>query len=533
MYDILINNALIVDGSGAPGYVGNVAVQAGKLVMNPAGTEAKEVIDASGLVLSPGFIDAHCHEDETVGNHGSVLSKISQGITTVCAGQCGESLFPVSTDPEKAEMLVQFMAEYMKAPDCEYKDKIRGFTSMKAYLDHAASTNAAYNYALYTGHIPLRIAAMGYENRIATPEEIEKMKTLLRETMEQGSRGLSVGLIYSPSCYSDKNELIELCKVVAEYGGFLGVHLRNEASDFENSVQEAIDICKAAGCGLNLSHHKVCGSENWGKTKKTLQMIKDAKAEGLEIYTDVYPYLATGNYLNICLPKEFFTYGPEKMAKLLRQPEIRAEMKEKILSNSEGRYRNCGGFENIKICSAPFTPDAVNKTVVEYARSIGKDEFEAYFDLCCENGNTAQAAYFAMCEEDLERCLLDENAVICTDSYDISVDNAVHPRCFGSFPLCLGEYVREKKLMPLETMVNKMTGKAAQFLHLHTKGLIAEGYDADLVLFDPNTVAAKSDFQNSRALSEGIEKVIVAGQIVYEDKQLTGRYPGKFLPYQA
>ena len=172
-----------------------------------------------------------------------------------------------------------------------------------------------------------------------------------------------------------KHELIELCKVVAAYHGFLGVHLRNEAGDFENSVQEAIDICKAAGCGLNLSHHKVCGSENWGKTKITLQMIKDAKAEGMEIYTDVYPYLATGNYLNICLPKEFFSNGPEKMAELLRDPAVRAEMKEKILNNPEGRYRNCGGFENIKICGAPFTPEAVGMTVSEYARSVGKDEF--------------------------------------------------------------------------------------------------------------------------------------------------------------
>lgn len=533
MYDILIKNAFVVDGSGAPGYVGNIAVEFGKVVTKPTSCEARKIIDATGLVLSAGFIDAHCHEDETIGNRASVLSKISQGITTVCAGNCGESPFPISADPEKADLLKQFLAEYMHAPDCGYKDQLGSFTTSEAFLNYAAQRDTAYNYTMYTGHIALRIAAMGYENRTATEEEIEVMKSLLREAMEHGSRGLSVGLIYSPSCYSDKHEMIELCKVVAEYNGFLGVHLRNEAGDFENSVQEALDICKAAGCGLNLSHHKVCGSVNWGKTKKTLQLIKEAKAEGMDIYTDVYPYLATGNYLNICLPKEFFANGPEKMAELLRDPAVRAEMKEKILNNEEGRYRNCGGFEHIKICGAPFTPDAVGMTVAEYARSVGKDEFEAYFDLCCENGNVAQAAYFAMCEEDLERCLLDENAVICTDSYDISESNAVHPRCFGSFPLCLGEYVREKKLMPLETMVNKMSGRAAKFLHLQNKGLIADGYDADLVLFNPDTVAAKADFQNSRLLSEGIEKVFVAGELVYEDKQLTGRFPGTFIPYKA
>ena len=234
--------------------------------------------------------------------------------------------------------------------------------------------------------------------------------------------------------------------------------------------------------------------------------------------------------MNICLPKEIFANGPEKTAELLRDPAVRAEMKQKILDNPEGRYRNCGGFEHIMVCSAPYTPDAVNKTVAEYARELGKDEFETYFDMCSANGPVAQAAYFAMSDDDLERVLCDDNAVICTDSYDISEDNAVHPRCFGSFPLCLGHYVREKHLMPLEAMVNKMTGKTAEFMGLHTKGLIRDGYDADLVLFNPETVAAKADFKDSRALSTGIERVWVAGKLVYADQKLTGARPGRFIP---
>lgn len=165
MYDILIRNALVVDGSGAPGYVGDVAVKSGKLVTNPTSGEAKHVIDATGLVLSPGFIDAHCHEDETLGNRASVLSKISQGITTVSAGQCGESVYPISTDPKKADLLKQFLAEYMHAPDCGYKDRLFSFTGLAAFLNYAETRNTAYNYVMYTGHIPLRIAAMGYDNR--------------------------------------------------------------------------------------------------------------------------------------------------------------------------------------------------------------------------------------------------------------------------------------------------------------------------------------------------------------------------------
>ncbi|MDO4487570.1 MAG: D-aminoacylase [Eubacteriales bacterium] len=537
MFDKLIKNAFVVDGSGEPEYRGDIAIKDGKIIVNPENSDneacANEVIDATGLVLCPGFIDAHCHEDETLGNYASSLSKVSQGITTVCAGHCGESVFPISTNPKNAELFRQNRGGFLAAPDCGYKEEINGFTSFEKYLEYASKRNVPLNYTMFTGHIPLRIATMGFENRRPTEKELDEMKALLRETLEHGSRGLSIGLIYSPSCYSEKEELIELCRVVAEYQGFLAVHLRNEAGDFENSMQEAIDIARAAGCALNLSHHKACGKENWGKTKKTLQMIKDAKAEGMEIYTDVYPYLATGNYLNICLPKEFFAEGPERAAKKLKDPEVRAQMKEAILSNPEGRYRNCGGFENITICSAPFTPEAMGRTVAAYAASLGKDEFETYFDLCVANGDAAQAAYLAMCDEDLERCLLDENAVICTDSYDISESNTVHPRAFGSFPLCLGKYVREKKLMSLEAMIHRMSGRTAQFLHLGNKGLIRNGYDADLVLFNPDTVNATSDFSNTRSLSEGIEKVFVAGHVVYENKDLTGNYPGRFLPFKA
>lgn len=532
MYDLLIKNATVIDGTGAPGFKADVAVKDAKIVMNPDSSKgAKEIIDASGLVLSPGFIDAHCHEDETLGNNACNIAKSSQGITSISAGNCGESLFPASPDPDKLSFLKQFMAEYLNAPDCEYKDKIQTFTSMENYRKYLDTRKSTVNYSVFTGHIPLRIAAMGYDNREATKEEVEKMKDLLRETMKNGSRGLSVGLIYAPSCYSSKEEMIELCKVVAEFDGYFAVHLRNEADTFVEAVQEAMDIAKAAGCRLNLSHHKVCGAVNWGTTKKTLQMIKDARKAGMKVHTDVYPWTATGNYLNICLPKEFFSNGPEKMCELLKDPKVRAELKQQILT-IDGRYTNCGGFEHIKICGAPATPAAEGKFVAEYAREIGKDEFETYFDLCQANGPRAQAAYFAMSDEDLERVLLDENSVICTDSYDISVDNAVHPRCFGSFPLCLGHYVREKKLMSLEKMVHKMTQAPAQFLCFDNKGVVADGYDADLVLFNPDTVNAKADYSNPRELSEGIEQVFVAGQCVYKNKKLTGNYPGKFLAYK-
>lgn len=532
MLDILIKNATIIDGTGNPGRQETLGVKNGRLVLRPAAdTEAAEVIDAAGLVVCPGFIDAHCHEDETLGNPTSTLAKLSQGITTVCAGQCGSSWFPVPADPDKFEIFTRLRSAFLNDPECGFREAYKSFTSMENYRKYLETRPMSYNCTVLTGHNELRISAMGLDNRKPTPEELETMKALLRETMEHGSRGLSAGLIYSPSCYAEKEELVELCKVVAEYDGTYAVHLRNEAGLFVESVQETIDIAREAGCRLNLSHHKVCGKENWGKSEITLKMIADAKASGMKIYTDVYPYTATGSNLNICLPKEFFANGPARTHELLKDPAVRAELKEAILQNSEGRYRNCGGWENILICGAPNTPEAENMTVAEYARSIGRDVWEAYFDLLVDNGSAAQAAYFAMSEDELCRILKDDNICICTDSYDVRTGNAVHPRSYGAFPHALGYFVREKKLMPLETMIMKMTSKPARFMELSGKGVIGDGFDADLVLLNPETVDARADFRNARALSVGIERVIVGGETVYVNGQLTQNCPGQFIPH--
>jgi len=533
MYDTLILNAAVADGTGSPLRRENIALKGGKIIMNADSSQpAGEIIDAAGLVLSPGFIDTHCHEESTLGNPASMTAKLSQGITTVCGGQCGSSPFPVPTDPELKELFLSMKAGYLNDEECGFREAIHDFTTFAGFRAYAEKRPTAYNYTTLTGHCSLRVCAMGVENRRPTEKELNLMKDLLRESMEHGSRGLSAGLIYVPSSFSEKEELAELCKIVAEYDGTYAVHLRSEAATFVECVAEAIDIARQTGVRLNLSHHKVCGKDNWGKSEITLKMIRDARAEGIDVYTDVYPYLATGTSLNICLPKEFFANGPEGMKKLLHDPEVRKDLKAKIEANREGRWYHCGGFSGILVCGAPMTPAAENKTVAEYAAETGRDEFETYFDLCMENGGLAQAACFAMGDEDLERILKDENTVICTDSYDVLKDNVIHPRCYGAFTRALGTYVREKKLMPLEKMIYKMTGSPAKFMELDCKGLIKEGYDADLVLFDPDTVNAKSDFRDSRQLSVGIDRVIVAGKTVYKDGKLTGENPGKFISWK-
>jgi len=381
----------------------------------------------------------------------------------------------------------------------------------------------------YVGHNALRRASMGSENRAPTPAELEKMKELVREAMENGAMGMSSGLIYPPSCYAKEEELVELCQVVAEYGGIYATHMRNEAGDVLNSVKEAISTAERAGCRLDISHHKVCGKANWGKSVQTLELIHQARERGVDITLDVYPYTASSTALNVCLPADFFAHGPKKMCELLRDPAVRAELKPRM-ETMDGRLRHCGGWGGILMTTMPKTPAAMGKTVQEYADELGRDAFEVFFDLCAEEGGAASAVYFSMGEEDLQRIVCDENATIGTDGVVRDLKTPTHPRGMASFPKAIRYFVRDKKLLTLEEMIRKMTGFPAERFGLKGKGVIADGMDADLLLIDPETITDRSTYQDSLQLCDGIERVIVAGETVYLNKELTGKTPGKFIP---
>lgn len=518
MYDLLIKGASVVDGTGAPAYVGDIAVKDGKIVTKPCG-DAAQVIDATGLTLAPGFIDAHSHADYGPGAEARRLCKSSQGITTELAGQCGSSRFPFppADNAELTELMYQKVG----------REAVPAYT-LSDYLSWLNTQPLTTNLGLYVGHSTLRIAAMGYELRKPTAEELDTMKTMVREAMEHGAMGMSSGLIYAPSCYSDEEELVELCKVVAEYGGTYATHMRNESRGILEAVAESISVAEKAGCKLNISHHKICGKANWGMSKQTLELIHQARQRGVDVTVDVYPYTASCTSLDICLPKPFFSHGPKGLREKLRDPAVRAQIKEEIQQLDSQHYVNCGGWDGILVTIAANTPAAVNKTVQQYADSIGKDAFEAYFDLVCDNPG-AQAVYFSMCDEDLFRIVCDDNAVLGTDGLVRTLTDPTHPRGFGSFPRALRVFVREEKLMSLERMVHKMTGLTASRFGLATKGIIADGMDADLVLFDPNTVTDRATYEDSLRVSEGIPYVIVAGQIVCRDGKLTGATPGRFI----
>lgn len=528
MLDYLIKNGKIVDGLGTKAYSGSIGISDGKIIMEPE-QEAKEVIDASGLYICPGFIDSHSHTDRYIGSDPEVISlcKISQGITTEVSGQCGSSLFPVPVD--KQDEMRNYFTEDMNQ---EQLDNVTRFESFASYANFASEQKLVGNFAFLQGHSTLRLAVMGYENRKPTPGEMEEMKRLLRQSMEQGCFGLSSGLIYVPGVYADTEELIELCKVMKPYGGIYATHMRSESDHIVEAVKEAIHIAKEADVPLVISHHKVCGIRNWGASKETLRLINEAVADGMQITMDQYPYIASQTGLCQCLPPKYFTNGAKGAAELLKDPVMRQKMKEEMTQvpcSYNSSYQNAGGFGGILVLSSDATPEAVGLRLDEYAERMGKDPFEAYFDLMVANEGVGSGAFFCMDEKELDAIYLNENTVVGTDGLNGSNEGAVHPRSFGSLVRAICYFCKQEKLVTFEEAVRKETSLTAQRWGLKNKGQIKDGYDADLVLVDYDKLEDKADFITPRKLCEGIEMVFVNGQLAYQDKQITDAYTGKVI----
>ena len=529
MYDLLIKNVSVIDGSGEPAYLGNVAAVDGKLVctdVDPT-AEAKVTLDGTGLKLSPGFIDSHTHADmvtcEDVETYE--LCKINQGITTEICGQCGISLFPLN---------LKFMKEH---EDClssfvtkEHMKEAAGFSQFTQFLDYASKLPKGQNFVFNIGHGTLRTYAMGVDNRKPTPDELETMKMMLKEAMEHGCFGLSSGLIYTPSVYSDTEELIELCKVIAPYGGVYATHMRNEADHVVDAVRESIKVAETAGVKLVISHHKVCGKDNWGLASETLRLIHEAIDRGVDILIDQYPYEGSQTYMNVVIPPKYFAEGLDQILVHLTDPAWRAQVKEEIANpdpSIESSYKNCGGFSGMLVLSSPNVPDACGLTVAQYAEKLGKDEFDTFFDLLLENKGVGLCAYFSMNEKEIQQIYMDPNTVPGTDCIIPMDGSPCHPRTYGTFVRTISHFQKECGLLSLEVAIRKQTYQTALGWGIKNKGLIRDGYDADLVLFNYDTIKDTPSFENGRQLCEGIEAVIVNGEIVYQNKKLTGNYPGK------
>ena len=496
MFDLLIQNGTVLDGSGAEGFLADVAVEKGKIVAigHDLGA-ARQVLDAKGLVVTPGFIDSHSHADSAIIPYPQQIEKVEQGITTSIGGQCGASPYPVAENGD--------------------------IKKMSEFFAKAAEIPQGANIAAFAGHKAIRKAVMGMANRAPTQEELEQMKALLRDAMDAGAMGVSFGLIYTPSCYAPLEELIALAKVAAEKGGMVSAHIRSESDRLEEAVEEFITIVKACGARGVLSHHKACGFKNHGKVKRTLEMLKKANEEGYDIYCDVYPYTAARTTLSASfIPKE---YVNGHLSEHLKDPALRAMFREKGVA----RFGEDLSWVMLNVCN--YDPAYSGKTMDVIANMHGKDHWETLFDIlevhpgCC-------ACFFSQNEEDMKTVMSWERTMICTDSSVAGKSAFYHPRLRGSFPRALGRYVREQKVVSLPEMIRKMTSLPAKVYDLENKGYIRIGFDADICVFDPETIIDKATYIDPSQRAEGLNWVIVGGEVAAENAVYTGSRRGKVLP---
>lgn len=530
MLDILIQNANIIDGSGSAAFAGSVGVKDGKLILHPQDTAAKKVIDAAGRCLAPGFIDAHSHGDMILGSHDAHLFKTTQGVTTEIVGQCGLSMAPITPEnlvsaQNMASMGTTFFPEDMK-----------NWASFARYLEYADQQPLTANAKMYIGHSTLRIAVMGMANRPATERELDNMKGLLREAMESGAVGFSTGLIYTPCCYAKEDEIIELAKVIAPFNGIYASHMRNEANFVVESVKETINVGRQAGVRVDISHHKMLGKANWGKQKDTLRLIHEANDEGIRTICDQYPYTRNMTTLNACMPPWYFENGFASMTDKLRDPAFREQLRREMEDPAtpyDNYYLNAGGWSGVYVSSASKTPEAEGRFISEYAELIGKDPWTAFFDLCMENNCSTGGVFCCMCDEDVCEIIQDPYCIVGSDGITRCWAEKGHPRASATFPHAITYFVKEKGILTLEQCIRKMTGLTADYLLIDNKGYIRDGYDADLVLFDYDRLRDTATYVNSNSLTEGIDYVIVNGEIVYADMQLTGAYPGRLIRHHA
>lgn len=530
--DLCIYNANIIDGTGKLAFPGSVGIAGGRIACVQGREEnllpAKAVLDAKGMTLCPGFIDAHSHGDLMLESDFSAISKLSQGITTQVAGQCGVSMCPA--DPERFQEFTRFVSGIAPYPTLpKNAEATAGFDAYARYIEGLA---LPLNIALFTGHGALRLWAMGYDDAAPTQAQLETMESMLRECIQAGSLGLSTGLVYAPGCYGREAEITALLKAAKAEGGMYATHVRDESDGLVEAEQEAVRCAQGADIPLIISHFKAAGRRNWGKPQRILKEVFDpAIARGLQITVDHYPYLAGMTSLNVSIPPRFRKDGMEALLRHLEDPaalqEIRAEMEEP--HGYDNYIYNSGGFGGALVSSCPFFHGAEGMTIAAYGEKTGQEPFEAYMDILRQNKGLGLGVYFHMCEEDLLAIAQYPHSVIGTDGLLGKPEENGHPRAFASFVRAIEYYVREKKLFSMEEMIRRMSGLPADRLGLYGKGLIAAGMDADLVLLDLDTLRTRADYTDSNRTCLGVETVFVAGEPAYSKGILTGKRKGRLL----
>jgi dihydroorotase/N-acyl-D-amino-acid deacylase len=530
-YDIIIRNGLIVDGTGKKGYradlgiIGERITYIGKL---PAQTFARRVIDAQGLVVAPGFIDLLGQSEDFLLVDPRAMSKVMQGVTTEVTGE-GGSIAPLND---------RLIAENRDFYD-RYSVKM-DWRTFGEYFAKLERQGMGVNLATFVGATQVRAYVMGFDNRPPTKDELEQMKQLVAEAMQDGAWGLSTSLQYIPARFAQTDEIVELAKVAKQYGGIYATHQRSEANDIETSLKEVFDIARRAQIPTEIWHLKTAYKQNWGRMKRVLKLIAEARKSGLDVSADVYPYAAASTSLGACLPPWAQEGGAEKVLQRLKDPATRAKIKADILNTSdddwENIYMGSGGAAGVLVSSfnKPELEKWQGKRLSEIAKEQRKEDLDALFDLLIADRNGVGAIYFMMNEDDLRAAIKTPFVSFCTDSGARATDGPLqnakgHPRGWGSYPRILSRYVRDEKLLTLEQAVHKMTAQPAARAGLRERGTLAVGHYADITLFDPAKVQDRATFDNPAQYPTGIPYVIINGKINVDKGQRTAELSGQIL----
>ena len=528
-YDTLIENGLVYDGSGEPGQVMDVAIRGDRIVaMGDLDTEdARQVIDARGLAVTPGFINVLSWAVDSLIEDPRAMSDVYQGVTTDIFGE-GVSMGPVN-DAMRTEAL-------KRQGDIRYDIT---WTTLGEYLQTLEDRGVAVNVASFVGATTVRVHELGFDDVKPTAEQLESMEELVRDAMREGALGVGASLIYAPAAYAETDELVALAAAAGEFGGAYIVHMRSEGDRLLEAIDETIEIAERAGVPAEIYHLKAAGQSNWSKLDDAISRIESARSRGVRITTDMYTYTAGATGLDAAMPPWVQAGGFDAWAERLQDPEIRVRVADEMRragDNWENLYHAAGSAENLLL--AGFKNEALKpltgKTLAEVAKDRGVSPEEAAMDLVVEDGSRVGTVYFLMSEANVARQIQLPYMSFGSDAGAMAPEGVFlktnpHPRAYGNFARLLGRYVRDEERISLAEAVRRLTRLPAENLQLAERGRIAVGYYADIAVFDPQTIADRATFANPHQLAVGMHHVWVNGRLVLQDGEMTDQRPGRFI----
>jgi len=521
MYDIVIKNGTLIDGTGKPMFFGDIGVKENKIkfIGNLQNEKAATIIDAQGLFVSPGFIDVNNHSDTywRIFLNPDLESLVYQGITTIVGGNCGSSLAPLANKD-----IIQSIQKW-----ADIRSVNLNWLSVKEFLDEIDRRDLSVNFATLIGHGTLRRGLIRDEVRSLTSHEIKVAKKMLRDAMKQGAFGLSTGLVYTHAKLASEKEIAELVEVVKEYDGVYTTHIRGEAGELLQAVEEAIRIAKTTGVKLEISHLKAIGEKNWELMEEAINLVETARTNEIDVNFDVYPYTSTGSVLYILLPDWVAEGGKKMMVYRLKDPNVRQQVLQEMRADEFD-------YSKVIISISPLDKTLSRKKIVDIAAAQGKSVEEVIIDILIASEGRVVTTMEVLSEKNVMKGIRNPFSIISSNGSGYNEQHResgelVHPRSFGSFPRLLGVYVREKRVLSWEEAIRKITGLPAEKFGFKKRGVLKVGNIADVVVFDPEEVNDSATVENPYQYSKGIEWVIVNGKVSVEQGKYNGKRAGEVL----